>query len=99
MKYFILIVYFFIVSCSFISQPNDVKDIDPKLLGTPIPKFKEINFPETAEFIGAQIKLITNTNRALYYQVSNGQGFMSDQTNSWIVGLDKNEKVENIEVN
>ena len=23
---------------------------------------------------------------------------MSDQTNSWIVGLDKNEKVENIEV-
>jgi len=62
------------------------------------PDYVKIIFPETAEFIGAQIKLITNTNRALYYQVSNGQGFMSDQTNSWIVGLDKNEKVENIEV-
>ena len=62
------------------------------------PDYVKIIFPETAEFIGAQIKLTTNTNRALHYQVSNGQGFMSDQTNSWIVGLDKNEKVENVEV-
>ena len=39
-----------------------------------------------------------STNRVLYHQVTNGQGFMSDQTNSWIVGLDENEIVKNLEV-
>ena len=42
MRYFLIVIYLFIVSCSFISQPNDVHDVDPKELGTSIPKFKEV---------------------------------------------------------
>lgn len=62
------------------------------------PDYVKIIFPETAEFVGAKAKLKTSKNRILNFQVTNGQGFMSDQTNSWIVGLDKSEKVENVEI-
>ena len=60
------------------------------------PDFVKIIFPETAKFVGAKVSAKSDKDRNFYFQITNGQGFMSDQTNSWIIGLDENEKIEHI---